>query len=182
MVTAVDVGHAEQANGFGVVYAGTEPSAVFRSETGGDSWVDLAGLRALPSADTCDLRHTCITKLAESQASEQTLMAIAGHVSKRMLAHHSHIRMAAKRAALDGLVSIPERPVFEAGVHQSVHQIHVGNFEESPKSLMSGRIIPLQNVPETWFTPPCWTSPARRCPCHGRNGLSWKNACGSYCD
>src|SRR5437870_13386497 len=49
MVTAVDVGHAEQANGFGVVYAGTEPSAVFRSDNGGDSWVDLAGLRALPS-------------------------------------------------------------------------------------------------------------------------------------
>jgi hypothetical protein len=32
MVTAVDVGHAEQADGFGVVYAGTEPSAVFRSD------------------------------------------------------------------------------------------------------------------------------------------------------
>src|SRR2546429_6140870 len=52
MVTAVDVGHAEQADGFGVVYAGTEPSAVFRSDNGGDSWVDLAGLRALPSANT----------------------------------------------------------------------------------------------------------------------------------
>src|SRR5258707_14052180 len=52
MVTAVDVGHAEQADAFGVVYAGTEPSAVFRSDNGGDSWVDLAGLRALPSADT----------------------------------------------------------------------------------------------------------------------------------
>src|SRR5919204_2093990 len=52
MVTAVAVGHAEQADGFGIVYAGTEPSAVFRSDTGGDSWVDLAGLRALPSADT----------------------------------------------------------------------------------------------------------------------------------
>src|SRR5260370_38517654 len=52
MATAVDVGHAEQADGFGVVYAGTEPSAVFRSANGGDSWVDLAGLRALPSAGT----------------------------------------------------------------------------------------------------------------------------------
>jgi len=48
MVTAVDVGHAGQADGFGIVYAGTEPSAVFRSDNGGDSWVDLAGLRALP--------------------------------------------------------------------------------------------------------------------------------------
>jgi hypothetical protein len=52
MVTAVDVGRADQADGFGVIYAGTEPSAVFRSGNGGDSWVDLAGLRALPSADT----------------------------------------------------------------------------------------------------------------------------------
>jgi len=52
MVTAVDVGHAGQADGFGIVYAGTEPSAVFRSDNGGDSWVDLAGLRALPSANT----------------------------------------------------------------------------------------------------------------------------------
>jgi integrase len=82
-----------------------------------------------------DLRHTCITKLAESQASEQTLMAIAGHVSKRMLEHYSHIRMAAKRTALEGLVPIPERPVFEEGVHQNVHQVQVGIFEASPKSL-----------------------------------------------
>jgi photosystem II stability/assembly factor-like uncharacterized protein len=52
MATAVAVGNAEQADGFGIVYAGTEPSALFRSDTGGDSWVDLAGLRALPSADT----------------------------------------------------------------------------------------------------------------------------------
>src|ERR1700730_8381791 len=51
MVTAVDVGHAEQADGFGFVYAGTAPRAVVRSDDGGDSWVDLAGLRALPSAD-----------------------------------------------------------------------------------------------------------------------------------
>src|SRR6201997_2417807 len=52
MITAVAVGHAAQAEGFGTVYAGTEPSAVFRSDNGGDSWVDLAGLRALSSANT----------------------------------------------------------------------------------------------------------------------------------
>jgi len=44
-----------------------------------------------------DLRHTCITKLAESQASEQTLMAIAGHVSRKMIGNYSHILMEAKR-------------------------------------------------------------------------------------
>jgi photosystem II stability/assembly factor-like uncharacterized protein len=50
MVTAVSVGQAGKADRLGIVYAGTEPSAVFRSDTGGDSWVDLAGLRELPSA------------------------------------------------------------------------------------------------------------------------------------
>src|SRR6478736_10271411 len=33
IVTAVAVGNAEPADGFGIVYAGTEPSAVFRSDT-----------------------------------------------------------------------------------------------------------------------------------------------------
>src|SRR6202521_3280803 len=50
-----------------------------------------------------DLRHHAITELAESQASDQTVMAIAGHVSQKMLAHYSHIRLDAKRRALDAL-------------------------------------------------------------------------------
>jgi integrase len=62
-----------------------------------------------------DLRHTCITKLAESQASEQTLMAIAGHVSRKMIEHYSHIRMEAKRTALDAIA----KPVSEPGGAQN---------------------------------------------------------------
>ena len=50
-----------------------------------------------------DLRHHAITELAESQASDQTIMSIAGHASARMLAHYSHVRLDAKRKALDGL-------------------------------------------------------------------------------
>jgi integrase len=50
-----------------------------------------------------DLRHHAITELAESQASDQTIMAIAGHVSPKMLAHYSHVRLGAKRDALDAL-------------------------------------------------------------------------------
>ena len=56
-ITAVAVSHAERSEAFGIVYAGSEPSAVFRSDTGGDSWVDLAGLRSLPSADTWSFPH-----------------------------------------------------------------------------------------------------------------------------
>src|SRR5438128_2587618 len=40
-----------------------------------------------------DLRHHATTELAESQASDRTVMAIAGHVSQRMLAHYSHVRI-----------------------------------------------------------------------------------------
>ena len=57
----------------------------------------LAGLRFH------DLRHHAITELAESQASDRTIMSIAGHVSQRMLAHYSHVRVEAKRKALDAL-------------------------------------------------------------------------------
>ena len=52
-----------------------------------------------------DLRHHAITELAESQASDQTIRDIAGHVSNRMLEHYSHVRIGAKRAALDALAT-----------------------------------------------------------------------------
>jgi len=73
-----------------------------------------------------DLRHTCVTKLAEGQAGEQTIMAIAGHLSRRMLEHYSHLRMAAKRAALDAIATAAKQATFEAAVHQIVHQVPEG--------------------------------------------------------
>ena len=57
-----------------------------------------------------DHRHTLITDLAESGAGEQTIMDIAGHVSRNMLKHYSHIRMEAKRDALESLVTKPSKP------------------------------------------------------------------------
>jgi integrase len=59
----------------------------------------LAGLRFH------DLRHHAITELAESQVSDQTIMAIAGHVSQRMLARYSHVRSEARRQAVAALSS-----------------------------------------------------------------------------
>lgn len=52
-----------------------------------------------------DNRHTLITELAESGAGDETIMQIAGHVSRQMLRHYSHIRMDAKRAALDAVLA-----------------------------------------------------------------------------
>lgn len=49
---SVAVSRLERAGEWGVVYAGTEPSALYRSEDGGATWQELAGLLALPSAPT----------------------------------------------------------------------------------------------------------------------------------
>ena len=54
-----------------------------------------------------DNRHTLITDLAESGAGDETIRDIAGHVSKQMLKHYSHIRMEAKRSALEAIVPKP---------------------------------------------------------------------------
>ena len=52
-----------------------------------------------------DNRHTFITGLAESgEAGDETIRDMAGHVSKRMLKHYSHIGMEAKRRAVESLV------------------------------------------------------------------------------
>jgi hypothetical protein len=51
-----------------------------------------------------DNRHTLVTDLAESGAGDETIRDIAGHVSKQMLKHYSHIRMEAKRRALEAIV------------------------------------------------------------------------------
>ena len=50
-----------------------------------------------------DCRHHAITELAESQASDATIMALAGHVSRKMLEHYSHVRQDAKREAVNTL-------------------------------------------------------------------------------
>jgi hypothetical protein len=52
-----------------------------------------------------------LPRLAESTASDQTIMAIAGHVSPKMLAHYSHVRLERKRKVLDTLSSEPEAAV-----------------------------------------------------------------------
>lgn len=79
----------------------TDPSRALRSfRTAWRNALKDAKLRGLRFHD---LRHSTITKLSEGQASDQTIMAIAGHVSREMLEHYSHIRMEAKRAAVENI-------------------------------------------------------------------------------
>ncbi len=54
-----------------------------------------------------DLRHTFATRLAENGVSESTMLALMGHMSRAMLERYSHIRMAAKRDAVAGVLLRP---------------------------------------------------------------------------
>ena len=67
------------------------------------AWRRLTEIANLKGFRFHDLRHHAITELAEMGLSDQTIMSIAGHVSRRMLDHYSHIRIDAKRQALDAL-------------------------------------------------------------------------------
>jgi integrase len=66
-----------------------------------------------------DLRHHAITELAEGAASDQIIRSIAGHVSQKMLEHYSHVRLEAKRRALDALATrradSPNQAAIEGG-------------------------------------------------------------------
>jgi integrase len=50
-----------------------------------------------------DMRHTFVSRLAESQASDATIMSLAGHLSRKMMDRYSHTRGEAKRAAISVL-------------------------------------------------------------------------------
>lgn len=68
------------------------------------AWRKMTKEAGLESLRPHDLRHHAITKLAESpEVSEQTIMAIAGHVSREMLEHYSHVQQQAKRRAVESL-------------------------------------------------------------------------------
>jgi integrase len=79
-------------------YDPTVPMKTWRT-----AWRNLTSEAGLPGLRFHDLRHHSITKLAEAGVPDHTLMAIAGHVSREMLEHYSHIRMEAKRDAVAAL-------------------------------------------------------------------------------
>jgi len=63
-----------------------------------------------------DLRHTAATKMAEAGVAESTMLALLGHMSRAMLERYSHIRMAAKREAVESLTTKRASVRFSDGV------------------------------------------------------------------
>jgi integrase len=83
----------------------------------------LAGLKGLRFHD---LRHHAITELAETGATDYTILSIAGHVSRRMLDHYCHVRLEPKKKALDLLERKPKRKKRAKEV-QPTEDVHVTN-------------------------------------------------------
>jgi integrase len=118
------LGLRDRAKGFG----GTEPQHyVFpacerghvdptRNQTSfRTAWRKLTKSAGLAGFRFHDLRHHAITELAESKVSDQTIMAIAGHVSQKMLARYSHVRSEARRQAVMALSARPLKSTLNGG-------------------------------------------------------------------
>lgn len=52
MVMSVAVSASERVGEYGVVWAGTEPSTLYRSEDGGETWQERTSLQDIPSKST----------------------------------------------------------------------------------------------------------------------------------
>ena len=94
--------------------SGRSPTAPWNSRPGGSQ-------SARPPAWSADgtICGTTCTKPAEAGAPESTMLALMGHMSRRMIEHYSHIRMAAKRSAMDGVTLAP-KPETAIGVPKEI--------------------------------------------------------------
>ena len=78
------------------------------------AWRALRDAAGLPGLRFHDLRHTVVTRLLEAGEPDHVVESITGHLSRRMLEHYSHIRLNAKKAALDRLDQATKAPSLKA--------------------------------------------------------------------
>jgi integrase len=75
------------------------------------SWDKLRAATGFRSLNPHDLRHHCITRLLENDVNENTVIAIAGHVSKKMMEYYAHQRRRVKYEAVRAIEPQKKKPV-----------------------------------------------------------------------
>lgn len=70
-----------------------------------------------------DMRHTFVSRLAENGVTDTEIMALSGHLTKKMLERYSHARNERKRSAIDAAFGRAKAP-----------EIHAGSLVNSPVS------------------------------------------------
>jgi integrase len=94
----------------------TDPSRpILHVKVGWYNALEAAGVRCRFH----DLRHTFATKLAEGGCPESVMLSLMGHMSRRMMEHYSHIRIQAKRTAVESvrLATSPDAAAKQAAKH-----------------------------------------------------------------
>jgi integrase len=109
-----------------IVFDPTRPIGGWRR-----AWRNLRDKAGIKNFRFYDTRHHAITELGEAGVPEQTMMAIAGHVSKKMLDRYSHARMEAKRSALS---------LLNPKSHETIH----GTKPEEPKAYSDVNVLASQ--------------------------------------
>ena len=115
------------------------------------AWRRLTKAAGLSGLRFHDLRHHAITELAESQVSDQTIMAIAGHVSQKMLARYSHVRSEARRQAVMALSAKPMGSTFKRSRSEGYDTNHDTN--QSTAEVPSPEVIERYGRHEETRTP-----------------------------
>ena len=92
------------------------------------AWRTLTKKAGLPGFRFHDLRHCAITSLAESGAADSTIMAIAGHVSRKMLERYSHVRMEAKRTAMETLAKSSKMAGYDTNHDTNTPPVNARSF------------------------------------------------------
>jgi integrase len=92
------------------------------------AWRTLTKKAGLPGFRFHDLRHCAITSLAESGAADSTIMAIAGHVSRKMLERYSHVRMEAKRTAMETLAKSSKMAGYDTNHDTNAQHVNARPF------------------------------------------------------
>jgi integrase len=89
----------------GTACGGTGYDPAHPMKTWRTAWRSLRKASGLPTLRFHDLRHTCITKLAEAGVPDHVLMSISGHISPGMIKHYAHVRSKAKESAVASINS-----------------------------------------------------------------------------
>jgi integrase len=81
------------------------------------SWEALRAATGFTRLCPHDLRHNCITRMLETGVEPETVRAIAGHVTAKMMEYYAHHRTRVKYEAVMAIE--PRRPLGPSGDHRA---------------------------------------------------------------
>jgi integrase len=102
-------------------------------------WDDVRKAADVPWLRIHDLRHTAITRLAEAGESVPMIMAMAGHVSQKMMQHYTHISEQAKRLAQRRAATVGRKTATALSTPNTPTDIGAGNKLSLEEALRIGR-------------------------------------------